>query len=73
MNDDNDCRRLPHSSIADKLLTALCYRTIVLKSLEVETKDFLILPNSKTRFKILESDIIHQHSSLQHLLLTTGN
>ena len=31
---------------ADKPLTALCYRTIVLKSLAVETKDFLILPLS---------------------------
>ena len=28
---------------ADKPLTALCYLTIVLKSLKVETKDFLIL------------------------------
>ena len=29
--------------------------------------------HSKTQFKTLEGDIVHQHSSLQHLLLTTGN
>ena len=30
-------------NFADKLLMALCHRTIVLRSLAVETKDFLIL------------------------------
>ena len=42
MMDETDPLTLS-KSFADKPLTTICYRTIVPKSLGVETKDFLIL------------------------------